>query len=218
MYSIENIGYFSIGVIFATESEHNHFLLTQIGHQMKFKAILIGSVFFMSSLANVANAGLLEFNWNWTGTSGYTATGTMGYSDTLENTGVITAGSIDTFSMEAFSGVTSLFTWDLATGTQNNPFQLSFDTTLEKLVIGGFWPTATDSIVWGNDSDSGGSLICGTGSCGVYGELDAGWRPVSDDSQFVFTRKASDIPEPSTLAILALGIIALTSRRFKKQS
>jgi hypothetical protein len=32
------------------------------------------------------------------------------------------------------------------------------------------------------------------------------------------TRRSQDVPEPSTLAIFALGMIGLASRRFKKQS
>jgi hypothetical protein len=35
---------------------------------------------------------------------------------------------------------------------------------------------------------------------------------------FVFDTAAQDVPEPSTLAIFALGMIGLASRRFKKQS
>lgn len=34
----------------------------------------------------------------------------------------------------------------------------------------------------------------------------------------VFRASATDVPEPSTLAIFALGVIGLASRRFKKQS
>ncbi|WP_245942505.1 PEP-CTERM sorting domain-containing protein [Candidatus Colwellia aromaticivorans] len=35
---------------------------------------------------------------------------------------------------------------------------------------------------------------------------------------FMLVREAQDVPEPSTLAIFALGMIGLASRRFKKQS
>jgi len=34
----------------------------------------------------------------------------------------------------------------------------------------------------------------------------------------VFRASATNVPEPSTLAIFALGMIGLASRRFKKQS
>jgi len=41
----------------------------------------------------------------------------------------------------------------------------------------------------------------------------------SDDGYAVaLVRRSVDVPEPSTLAIFALGMIVLASRRFKKQS
>ncbi|MEW6995267.1 PEP-CTERM sorting domain-containing protein [Colwelliaceae bacterium MEBiC 14330] len=36
--------------------------------------------------------------------------------------------------------------------------------------------------------------------------------------EIAFEKSVTDVPEPSTLAILALGVMGLTSRRFKKQA
>lgn len=164
-----------------------------------------------------ANAAPISFDWTWTGSSGYSAAGTMSYSDTLAGTGVITAGSISTFTIEGFSGTTSLFTWDLATGAQSNPFQLSFDTNSLQLVFGGFYPTASDSVVWGDDGGVG-ALICGTGNCGLTGPFGGfvGFRDVADKSQFVFTQVKS-VPAPGALALLCLGLLGMGFARQMKQ-
>ncbi len=65
---------------------------------------------------------------------------------------------------------------------------------------------------------------------GGYGnnptQLDDGWRSGSNTNlnnaqnwnRYVFSiNTAAEVPEPSTLAILALGLMGIASRRFKKQ-
>lgn len=49
---------------------------------------------------------------------------------------------------------------------------------------------------------------------------DNDWMPISysGDQRVFFTTNKIDVPEPSTLAIFALGMIGLASRRFKKHS
>jgi hypothetical protein len=43
-------------------------------------------------------------------------------------------------------------------------------------------------------------------------------RAISHGAVGVWLYRTVDVPEPSTLAIFALGMIGLASRRFKKQS
>lgn len=179
-----------------------------------FKKLLFLTLLFTAS---AANAGLIEYEWTWTGTSGYGARGTMAYSDALAGTGVITASSISAFTIEGLSGTTSLFTWDLATGVQSYAFQLSFDTISQSLIFGGYYPTALDSVVWGDLSSAG--LGCGTGSCGLFvGGSFLGFRAVTDKTQFTFTQVASSVSEPETLALLMLGLAGLTVAKRKKSA
>ena len=67
-----------------------------------------------------------------------------------------------------------------------------------RMSLGGFVPTC---------------IGCGTGGS-IY-ETTANEGHDSNHS-WMIVRDAVDVPEPSTLAIFALGIIGLTSRRFKK--
>ena len=179
------------------------------------KKLLIYSLLMFSG---AANAGLISYDWTWTGSSstGNHAEGTMSYDDALVGTGIITAGDIAEFSIEGFTGTTSQFSWDLSTGAQNNPFQLSFDTTLGDLVFGGTYPTALDSVVWGDDSLA--ALVCGSGSCGFQGAgLSFDSISVTNKAQFEFTlaNSPSPVPAPAAVWLFGSGLIGLIGIRRK---
>lgn len=170
------------------------------------------------TVTGAANAALVTYDWTWTGTVN-NAKGTMSYSDVFANTGVITGENIAGFTIQGYTGDTLRFDWDLATGTQNNPFRLSFDTTAKTLVFGGFYPTAMDSVVWGNDAV--GALVCGSGSCGFYGNgVTFDGVSVSNKAQFSFTPAAApvEVPEPAGILLLGIGIAGIWMSRKKVNS
>ncbi len=171
------------------------------------------------TLSGIAHAGVIAYEWTWTGTLGNHANGTMSYSDTLADSGLIDAEDIAGFSISGYNGSELKFTWDLATGTQNNPFRLSFDTSTRELNFGGRYPAASNAVVWGNDAVN--ALVCGLGTCGFFGANTIfGGVPVADKTQFVFTLidGASDVPEPAAMLLLGIGAAGLLASRKKKRA
>jgi hypothetical protein len=70
-----------------------------------------------------------------------------------------------------------------------------------------------------NGSFSGWSRSQGDYGLSIWGvRQDSGWGSVSLASVPPVDPSLSEVPEPSSLAIFAFGMIALASRRFKKQS
>ena len=67
------------------------------------------------------------------------------------------------------------------------------------------------SRLFGGWDQSGGSFIAGLEHNGVYESANTGYG-------VMMVKKTEDVPEPSTLAIFALGMMGLAARRFKKQA
>jgi len=88
------------------------------------------------------------------------------------------------------------------------------------LYLGGISLTIGDSVSISGTASNGFVPGGWGGSSSTYTVLPTGEYALtlitSDGS--IIGRTATDVPEPSTLAIFALGMIGLASRRFKKQS
>jgi hypothetical protein len=182
------------------------------------KHLILGAA--LSVAATAAQASLLTFDWAWEGSDGRaTARGSLAYDASLAGTGLITAPDIADFSIEGLLDGVVGFSWDLSVGTTTYPFQLSFDTNAEDLVFGGLYPTATDSVVWGDVPGLGDGLICGTGSCGLYIDGSSyGWRGVWDKTQFTVTRASGPapgaaVPEPLPAGLAGLALLGLAALR-----
>ncbi|WP_232368358.1 PEP-CTERM sorting domain-containing protein [Alteromonas sp. MB-3u-76] len=174
---------------FGNPSSADDFLLTS-------DAIINGVTFwaYSNDVSNLANIGwgIAEDSGNTPGS--YIATG-LAASTSVVDTG-FNISSLDIFQVDfSFSGVSL---------SANTSYWLALDSG----VLGTNNTSGFSGWLWTNESVKGSSS--------VYGG-PTNWN-VPNGADNAFQLHASvDVPEPSTLAIFALGMIGLASCRFKKQ-
>jgi hypothetical protein len=203
--------------------------------------VLFSAIFFMG----IANAGIIALDsTRFTGNQDYNASLAM-YFDVLSTINVTHLGAYDSnldgfqtnteievgiFDLNTGFSVTEIayFSGNLDTLIGNSRFLDITDVTLDvgnyAIVARGFNSSDLNGNA-GNSGpaptiDNGNGLIQFVGG-GYYGgsnisdlnlHTDSGPANRYDAGTFIYT----SVPEPSTLAIFALGMIGLASRRFKK--
>jgi hypothetical protein len=195
---------------------------------MKFKSLktaVLGSILLINSLANVANAGLILTIDSYTTSelkitlSGFFDADSIGdqvqwlaiKNDWSNNYGVHT---------ELFNSMPTVVSDSVALNGVGMSQQVQNGLDEWKDAI--FWGSSTGRFLAG-DVVSG--TIHLTGAAGTFNPTaNASLQLLSgfDNGQRDWTRleasaESNAVPEPSTLAIFALGMIGLASRRFKKQ-
>jgi len=154
------------------------------------------------SFIGTANANLLPYDFNFDTGVGF-VTGT--FTADFDNGNDV---PVDSFSID-FGGVT----FDMGTLLGRIASGATDFTGLSSTLSGGI--TLTSSLVTGATLDLN---TCGAVAC------QAIWNgiPGLSNGSIVNTQSGAvsrtSVPEPSTLAIFALGMIGFASRRFKKQS
>jgi len=173
---------------------------------------------YSASALGTVGFGLTGFS-NHFYTSGWANTINLGryYNLSLSSTDAFSLDEMS-FSLENTGGTSNYylrssldsFTSNISTGSFISGFVTDFSIDLSSLTATNniefrWYMTGTSTIGFANHQCNGGlgGAGCGAGDVG----LDLG----------VYGTKV-DVPEPSTLAIFALGMIGLASRRFKKQS
>ena len=190
------------------------------------KAALAGLVLSVSSFAN---AGLISFTYDSTVGSGTTMPGvtegeSLNFNLVLDNGGttvvsqtwdfsdfvsldVTTSGGYSFSSFGAGSGsfttdaggnvvgMSDWRTWQQASG---------FDSITGDISNAAWWLNGRNNVLRNMENRKG-----------VY---DANVSAINMPSSWSVNDASNSVPEPSTLAIFALGMIGLASRRFKKQS
>ena len=185
---------------------------------MKFRflnVLLTTVIFITTSYINTANAGLMTWNFdNVTDGHGHSIVGQFSYDTS--------AGTFSNIDLTMMDGISALYTqgsnsgdtgWLANGGLRVDFYDVKFwhsiylqvtediaTTVVTKISVtdGGYyyWDTVTSSSIQAFGFT--GFLV-----------LDTAVNGPSASSQ---------VPEPSTLAIFALGVMGLASRRFKKQS
>ena len=204
---------------------------------MKFKKLklaLAGLIISVSSLTNIANAHLIAFGWDDLDDGTISIYGQHWHGDQnspySDNGGVrigiwnnaLSAANQDTASWQLFQW-TSLINNMGGNMTQNNALVAA--GTLDGWVTDpGHWSDSSAENDWFITSP----LVLGNGSWGLFTGTGCCVDTMSSAINVTFTGISSvsdgtgpdsvSVPEPSTFAIFALGMIGLASRRFKKQS
>jgi len=186
------------------------------------KAALAGLIL---SVSGFANAGLINFDYDGPGKLDVDTAGITLVSFTVIDDSIITDLDVYVELSGSFTGNNSLWISHLGTDVQlfNSPGCCEFATgSMESL----FDDEAASLPSWPNKvgtfkavdllSAFDGLSLAGSWTLSIQ---DTSPYPNEGDDLITWAIRgtAQEVPEPSTLAIFALGIMGLASRRFKKQ-
>jgi hypothetical protein len=197
---------------------------------MNFKllnTVVIGLVLSASSLVNIANAGIID-NGSYTTVDGldwldWTATVSMTQVEAIAANSGWHGANAEQMQMLMNTMFDMQFIWN----SNGESVQAVVDKDVKKLYFESLFAGPTFSHPHNMASPlarSVGAGLVGFGWCNGCSYL-AGSEPAQSGATGVsnawsgvaLVRTSIAVPEPSTLAIFALGIIGLASRRFKKQ-
>ena len=174
---------------------------------------LTGAVTLAAAGACTGPAHAVAFDVSWTGSAGYSLTGTLVFDDALLGTGAIDESDVTSLSIAGFHNGVTIGTWDwlldgLSAGAS---FNFNFNATTETFRTGGAaasptgqqWNTAICASTLAFGFFSGNAT---QGFCLPDGSM-AGMIPVAN-STLLATRRI-DIAEPATLALYLPGLAGL---------
>jgi hypothetical protein len=198
---------------------------------MKFRYLKTTMAAVLLSVSGLANAGLIEIDFD------DLSNGTVvGNNYLTQGVSFVDASitSIPLAGISAPNGINRLGSYNF---DQNNPITAIFSTLVSSVSLSGYDVGSAGFIMKAYDMQVGGNLLqtvsfvgpdIGIGTNHTLSLNIGGIRRVEFSQILVgggdgvvfdnFSFNTAEVPEPSTLAIFALGIMGLASRRFKKQS
>jgi hypothetical protein len=208
---------------------------------MKLKFLLPAIAGLMLSVCNIANAGLITTSSDLT--SNYTGYDLVTFDELSFSTGTSINNQYNAFGLDVTPSLQYLASssrtnfngaglHNYGTSPYTTPFSFDFTSTVEAM---GFYIVMNDgqnvtfeallngSVVesYNETWSSGISALSFRGfTGGNYDSLKVTMVSGSNNAMEldnVYFSNVTDVPEPSTLAIFALGIMGLATRRFKKQ-
>jgi hypothetical protein len=161
-------------------------------------------------ISTASRASEVTDSISWTGSDGYTMTGTFSYSSSL--TGWITGAQVDALTITGFENGTEIGTWSLSSGYAGYSFNFNFDVTTLEFGEGGdsasltgqdwndtYGGTGCPTSGIGFSSGSGAQGLCTNGrfnSDSMTGDYNLTASPYES---------VSSTPEPSTLWLMLTG-------------
>ncbi|WP_190277806.1 DVUA0089 family protein [Colwellia psychrerythraea] len=205
-----------------------------------FKAIIAGLVLSVSSFANAGLISDITGNGSIANALDIDGAFSLGANIDIANSeitpwasissGVESAARYDYYSFTAMAGMNGIFDIDYGrnAGGSFDPEIVLFDLSGTVLAEDDDSSTSDgaagsvhgyDSFLSHNFAASGTYIIgvCQFSCGGQQGGMTGNLIPAAGTYQLQVSIENHDIPEPSTIAILALGIMGLTARKLKKQ-
>lgn len=171
------------------------------------KNVLRALVVACAALSSAAViAAPVEYDFHWTGTGGYTMSGDFTYDSASAADGFIRNGEVTSLFFQGFLNGVSI-------GTSSNAntlagFNFNFNATTGQFALNGL-STSTSGQRW-NDGESGVGTGLGFGAGNAASLLtlnDVVLGYIPDPVPLTATRVAT-VPEPATLPLVALALLA----------
>lgn len=194
---------------------------------MKYKFLssaVVGFVLSISSLLNIANAGLITFDNTTSSIQNSTRdAGTLSGFNFTQNLDIIdVVGS--SWNYGAYSGDFALLNNNGGIGyvTASDNSDFTFDGLWVQSwagnasLRGSLQGFINGNLVWSIETDIGNSYQYFGAQAGMIDSLSLGFGNYFLVDDLALNMPAQSVPEPTTLAILALGLLGLGARRIKK--
>lgn len=174
----------------------------------------------IGTMVPAAKADLVTYDIGWTGSGGYSMTGEFSFDDASGGDGRIDGTELLSLLIEAFQGVVSIGSWNLADGQGAGAvtFNFNFNPVGGTFFTGGlsFGPNgqqwngaANPGLGFGSGSTLQGLLLNG---------VDVGAIPSSQSTLTATLRETVVVPEPTTIALFGAGLVGLGLMARKKKT